>query len=198
MTAAVGTGGRSLWSHPELALRAVVDAAGSVRLGTPGQDRACPLPLVEVTATGHGRLWSGERLIETAIGDRLACRGHETVRDGRRERTTIRLADTATGLAADVMLETAAGAGHLRARARLVNEGGTPLRLESVTTLAPRAVRPSRPRPPPRGSSPRIVRGTTGHPCGTRPRPMRPGSRSCPFGRPVLPSDTWSRSPSIA
>jgi len=116
-------------------LHAVVDAAGSVRLGMPDQDRALLLPLVEVTATGHGRLWSGERFIETAIGDRLAYRGHETVQDGGRERTTIRLADAVTGLAADVVLETAPGAAHLRAQVRLVNEGSTPLRLESVTTL---------------------------------------------------------------
>ena len=116
-------------------MHAVVDAAGSVRLGMPDQDRALLLPLVEVTATGHGRLWSGERFIETAIGDRLAYRGHETVQDGGRERTTIRLADAVTGLAADVVLETAPGAAHLRAQVRLVNEGSTPLRLESVTTL---------------------------------------------------------------
>ncbi|MFJ9024946.1 alpha-galactosidase [Streptomyces sp. NPDC102259] len=112
-----------------------MDATGSVRLGTPGQDWAGLVPLVEVTATGHGRLWSGERFIETVIGDRLAYRDHETVQDGTRERTTVRLADPATGLAAEVTLETRSGAGFLRARVRLVNEGGTPLRLESVTTL---------------------------------------------------------------
>ncbi|MET8169826.1 alpha-galactosidase [Streptomyces sp. NPDC005329] len=112
-----------------------MDATGSVRLGTPGQDWAGLVPLVEVTATGHGRLWSGERFIETVIGDRLAYRDHEMVQDGTRERTTIRLADPATGLAAEVTLETRSGAGFLRARVRLVNEGGTPLRLESVTTL---------------------------------------------------------------
>ncbi|WP_449487194.1 hypothetical protein [Streptomyces griseorubiginosus] len=48
-------------------------------LGGPGQDTACLVPLVEITATGHGRLWSGERFIETAIGERLVYRDHETV-----------------------------------------------------------------------------------------------------------------------
>ncbi|MER6419454.1 alpha-galactosidase [Streptomyces sp. NPDC001137] len=124
-----------LWSHPELGLHAFLDEAGSVRLGTPDQDWAALVPLVEVTATGHGRLWSGERFVETAIGERLAYRGHETAQDESRERTTIRLADPVTELAADVVLETARGAGFLRARVRLVNEGGAPLRLESVTTL---------------------------------------------------------------
>jgi alpha-galactosidase len=112
-----------------------VDATGSVRLGTPGQDWTRLVPLVEITATGHGRLWSGERFIETAIGDRLTYRDHETGRDGEWEHTTIRLADPATGLTADVVLETRPGAGFLRSRVRLVNEGSAPLRLESVTTL---------------------------------------------------------------
>ncbi|WP_030683785.1 alpha-galactosidase [Streptomyces cellulosae] len=137
MTRAVGTVERSrIWSHPALGLYAVVDATGSVRLGRPGQDWACLVPLVEVTATGHGRTWSGERFIDTAIGDRLAYRDHETVRDGDRERTTIRLADSATGLVAEVTLEAGAAAAYLRAHVRLVNEGTAPLRLESVTTLA--------------------------------------------------------------
>ncbi|MDQ0758860.1 alpha-galactosidase [Streptomyces canus] len=136
LTAAVGTLERSrLWSHPELRLHALLDATGSVRLGAPDQDWAGLVPLVEVTATGHGRLWSGERFIETAIGDRLTYRDHETVRAGGRERTTIRLADPDTGLVAEVVLETAPGAGFLRSQVRLVNEGSTPLRLESVSTL---------------------------------------------------------------
>ncbi|MDV9177210.1 alpha-galactosidase [Streptomyces sp. W16] len=136
MTGVVGTAEPSrVWSHRALGLHAVVDAAGAVRLGAPGQDWARLVPLVEITATGHGRLWSGERFIETVIGDRLAYRDHETVRDGSAERTTIRVADPVTGLVAAVTLETGAGAGFLRSRVRLVNEGAEPVRLESVTTL---------------------------------------------------------------
>ncbi|MFI6542093.1 alpha-galactosidase [Streptomyces prunicolor] len=138
MTGVVETAERSrIWSHPELGLHAVLDANGSVRLGNPGQDWDRLVPLVEVTATGHGRLWSGERFIETAIGERLAYRGHDTqtLRDGGLERTTIRLADPVTGLAAEVTLEASPGASFLRSRVRLVNEGVDPLRLESVTTL---------------------------------------------------------------
>ncbi|MET7568531.1 alpha-galactosidase [Streptomyces sp. NPDC005492] len=136
MTSVVGEAEQSrVWSHPGLGLHAVVDAAGAVRLGAPGQDWACLVPLVEVTATGHGRTWSGERFIATAIGDRLAYRDHDTVTEGCVERTAIRLADPVTGLAAEVVLETETGASFLRARVRLVNEGAGPLRLESVTTL---------------------------------------------------------------
>lgn len=139
LSAAVAERSR-IWACPELGLTAVVDAAGSVRLGRPDQDRARLVPLVEVTATGHGRLWSGERFIETAIGERLTYRGHETVYEDGRERTVIRLTDPVTGLAADVTLEAGAGeartgAGFLRTWVRLTNEGDTPVRLESVTTL---------------------------------------------------------------
>ncbi|WP_406118850.1 alpha-galactosidase [Streptomyces sp. NBC_00989] len=136
MTSVVGTVERSrIWSQPALGLHALVDAAGAVRLGAPDQDWARLVPLVEVTATGHGRMWSGERFIETAIGDRLTYRDHETVRDGSGDRTTIRLTDPVTGLLAEVTLATGVDAGFLRSRVRLVNEGAEPLRLESVTTL---------------------------------------------------------------
>ncbi|MEE1765119.1 alpha-galactosidase [Streptomyces sp. SP18BB07] len=137
MTTAVEATERSLlWSHEALGLHALADSAGSVRLGAPGQDWTSLLPLVEVTATGHGRIWSGERFIDTAIGDRLTYRGHETLQDGDWQCTTIRLADPATGLAADITLRTCPGAGFLRSQVRLVNEGSTPLRLESVSSLA--------------------------------------------------------------
>ncbi|MFE2423593.1 glycoside hydrolase family 36 protein [Streptomyces hokutonensis] len=136
MTSVVGAvEGSRVWSHPALGLHAVVDASGAARLGGTDQDWAQLVPLVEVTATGHGRLWSGERFIETAIGERMTYRDHETVRDGSRERTTIRLADPMTGLAAEVTLESGIGSGFLRSRVRLVNEGVEPVRLESVTTL---------------------------------------------------------------
>ncbi|MFE9448091.1 glycoside hydrolase family 36 protein [Streptomyces sp. NPDC006739] len=136
MSTAAGTvEGSLLWSHPTLGLHIVVDAAGSVRLGTPGQGRTRLLPLVEVTATGHGRTWSGERFIDTAIGERLAYRGHDTVQDGPWERTTVQVADPDTGLAAQVVLHAAPGTGFLRAHVRLVNEGAVPLQLESVSTL---------------------------------------------------------------
>ncbi|WP_242432494.1 alpha-galactosidase [Streptomyces sp. Root1310] len=137
MTISYEAAGTSLlWSHEALGLHAVADSAGSVRLGAPGQEWHALLPLVEVTATGHGRTWSGERFIDTAIGARLAYRDHETVDEEVWQRTTIRLADPVTGLAADITLRTRPGAGFLRSQVRLVNEGRAPLRLESVSTLA--------------------------------------------------------------
>ncbi|MFE7854930.1 glycoside hydrolase family 36 protein [Streptomyces sp. NPDC057403] len=135
-SAAEAAEGPVLWSQEVLGLRAVAGPGGSVRLGPPGQDWDTLLPLVEVTATGHGRTWSGERFIDTAIGERLAYRGHETVQDGEWRCTTIALADPVTGLLAEVALRTCPGAGFLRSRVRLVNEGGVPLLLESVSSLA--------------------------------------------------------------
>lgn len=135
-TAVEAAEGARLWSHEPLGLHAIADSAGSVRLGAPGQDWDSLVPIVEITATGHGRTWSGERFIDTAIGGRLAYRDHETVQDGDWQCTTIRLADPVTGLAADITLRSCSGSGFLRSQVRLVNEGSTTLRLESVSTLA--------------------------------------------------------------
>ncbi|MEU1183419.1 alpha-galactosidase [Streptomyces sp. NPDC005820] len=127
---------RVLWSHDVLGLHAVADSAGAVRLGASGQDWDRLTPLVEVTVTGHGRAWSGERFVDTTVGGRLAHRGHETVVDGDRRTTTIRLADPVTALAAEITLWTRPGAGFLRSQVRLVNEGNAPLRLEGVSSLS--------------------------------------------------------------
>jgi alpha-galactosidase len=124
-----------LWSHEVLGLHAVASSTGAVRLGAPGEDWDRLLPLVEITATGHGRAWSGERFIDTAIGERLAHRGHETVQDGVWQGAVIRLADPETGLAAEVSLRTRPGVGFVRAQLRVVNEGAQPVRLESVSSL---------------------------------------------------------------
>ncbi|MFJ9114829.1 glycoside hydrolase family 36 protein [Streptomyces sp. NPDC102394] len=135
-SAAEAAEGSVLWSQEVLGLHAVAGPGGSVRLGPPGRDWGTLLPLVEVTATGHGRTWSGERFIDTAIGERLAYRAHETVQDGEWRCTTIALDDPVTGLVAEVALRTCPGAGFLRSQVRLVNEGGVPLLLESVSSLA--------------------------------------------------------------
>ncbi|MFF7930626.1 alpha-galactosidase [Streptomyces sp. NPDC007940] len=124
-----------LWCDEVLGLRAVADATGSVGLALGDGSPGCRVPLVEVVLTGHGRTWSGERFIDTAVGGRLMLRDHETVEDGHWRRTTIRLTDPQTGLAAHVVLATVPGSGFLRSQVRLVNEGETPVHLESVSTL---------------------------------------------------------------
>ncbi|MEV5846154.1 glycoside hydrolase family 36 protein [Streptomyces sp. NPDC051985] len=137
MTTALEAAGRTLlWSHDTLGLHLLADSDGGVRLGVSGQDGDRLLPLVEVIATDHGRTWSGERFIDTAIGERLRYRDHETTEDGRWRRTTIRLFDARTGLTAGVTLRSAPGARALRAQVRLSNEGGAPIQLENVSILA--------------------------------------------------------------
>ena len=121
MTAAEIAQESLLWSDEALGLRAVVDPSGSVRLTDGSRPWGCLVPLVEVFLTGHGRIWSGERFIDTTVGSRLVLRGHETAEDGKWRRTTIRLTDPGTGLAADVTLSTVPGAGFLRSQVRLVN-----------------------------------------------------------------------------
>lgn len=129
------THGALLWSHATLGLRAVKDPSGSVRLTTAGQVWDSLLPLVEVNLTGHGRTWSGERSIDTTVGSRLVLRDHETVADREWRHTTIGLTDPQTRLTAHVTLSTVPGAGFVRSRVRLVNEGDEPLQVEGVSCL---------------------------------------------------------------
>jgi alpha-galactosidase len=124
-----------LWSDETLGLRVVADPSGAVRLTDDGRPWDCLVPLVEVILTGHGRTWSGERFIDTTVGSRLVLRGHTTVQDRQWRRTTIRLTDPDTGLAADVTLSTVPGEGFVRSQVRLVNEGDAPLHLEGISTL---------------------------------------------------------------
>ncbi|MEW2401122.1 alpha-galactosidase [Streptomyces sp. NPDC046862] len=132
------------WGHEALELEIGIDDDGTVRLvrlGAPGeatveQRPGAPLPLVEVTAAGHGRTWSGNRFIDTAIGERLRHRSHRTGRDGVWHTLTVELYDPVSGLAAEVTYRSPDGVPALRGEVVLRNEGDGTLSLESVTTLA--------------------------------------------------------------
>jgi alpha-galactosidase len=64
------------WGHHALEAEIRVGEDGTARLtyiglpgGTPSERRSWPpLPVVDVTAAGHGRAWSGGRLIDTSLG----------------------------------------------------------------------------------------------------------------------------------
>ncbi|MGW6547999.1 glycoside hydrolase family 36 protein [Streptomyces massasporeus] len=130
------------WGHEALDARFVVAPDGTprlVRLARPGDDRGTTprsaLPLVELTALGHGSGWSGPRFTGTAFGSRLAHRAHHTSsRDGW-ERLTVELHDPDTGLTAFADLGSPTGLPVLRSRVRLRNDGRAPLVVQSVSSL---------------------------------------------------------------
>ncbi|GAB2729251.1 glycoside hydrolase family 36 protein [Streptomyces bullii] len=142
------------WGHSALRAEFAVATDGTPRLvglgpphsplggseGTPlGQGRSAgpesALPLVELTALGHGSGWSGPRFTGTALGSRLTYRGHRTGRHGSIEWLTVELHDAATGLTAFAELSSPTGLPVLRSRVRLRNEGTEPLVVQSVSSL---------------------------------------------------------------
>ncbi|MDO0930987.1 alpha-galactosidase [Streptomyces sp. DG2A-72] len=130
------------WGHSALRADFAVGTDGTLRLvtlhrpdGTRTADVETALPLVELTALGHGSGWSGPRFTGTALGARLAYRGHRTDRHADWERLTVELHDPATGLTAFAELSTPTGVPVLRSRVRLRNDGTQPLVIQSVSSL---------------------------------------------------------------
>ncbi|MFF4523051.1 alpha-galactosidase [Streptomyces bluensis] len=129
------------WGHEALQLEIHLDDDGSPRLthiGLPGEADSSPgtaVPLVEVTAAGHGRSWSGSRLVDTGLGGRLRQRAHHATRDGDWHTLTVHLHDPETGLAAEVTYRSPDGVPALRSEVTLRNEGQSTLHLESVSSL---------------------------------------------------------------
>lgn len=130
------------WGHQALRAGFAVAVDGTlrlVRLAHPDDDRpAAPhsaLPLVELTALGHGSGWSGPRFTGTAFGARLAYRTHRTDRRDGWAWLTVELHDPDTGLTAFVELTSPTGVPALRSRVRLRNEGREPLVVQSVSSL---------------------------------------------------------------
>lgn len=91
---------------------------------------------MEVTAAGHGRGWSGDRLIGTDLGGRLRHRSHRATRDGDWHTLTVHLHDPESGLTAEVTYRSPDGIPVLRGEVTLRNEGRAALHLESVSSLA--------------------------------------------------------------
>ncbi|MET9831051.1 glycoside hydrolase family 36 protein [Streptomyces sp. NPDC006385] len=127
------------WGHTALEAEFAVASDGTprlVRLGdTDAADPEAALPLVELTALGHGSGWSGPRFTGTAFGSRLKYRGHRTGTRGDWDWLTVELHDERTGLSAFAELSSPSGLPVLRSRVRLRNDGGEPLVLQSVSSL---------------------------------------------------------------
>ncbi|MCL6736551.1 alpha-galactosidase [Streptomyces neyagawaensis] len=128
------------WGHPALRAEFAAAADGTprlVRLGPAGAavDPEVALPLVELTAVGHGSGWSGPRFTGTALGSRLAYRGHRDAGSSDWARLTVELHDPVTALTAFVELTSPIGLPVLRSRVRLRNDGTDPLVVQSVSSL---------------------------------------------------------------
>jgi alpha-galactosidase len=89
------------------------------------------LPLLDVIVTGEGRAWSGGRYCESEAGRRLRYQGH----DKKASELRVDLADPVTGLRAEVFYRVLVGVGALRCWARVTNDGGDPVTIESVTSF---------------------------------------------------------------
>ena len=131
------------WGHRALEVEIGVgedDVPRLTRIGLPGGLPAerrnwAPLPLAEVTAAGHGRNWSGGRLIDTSLGSRMRYRDHRVGHDGEWQVLTVELNDPETGLVAEVTYRSPDGIPVLRSQVVLRNDGTTTLNLESVSSL---------------------------------------------------------------
>ncbi|MGW6010124.1 glycoside hydrolase family 36 protein [Streptomyces sp. NPDC055210] len=131
------------WGHRALEAEFTVGPDGDlrmVRLARPGDQGPtsgadAPLPLVELTALGHGSGWSGPRFTGTALGPRLRHRSHTTEEHDGWARLTVELHDPGTGLTAFAELSSPLGLPVLRSRVRLRNDGSAPLVVQSVSSL---------------------------------------------------------------
>ena len=129
------------WGHEALRLAILLDDDGPrlTHLGLPGEADGNPrtaLPLVEVTAAGHGRHWSGGRLVGTALGARLRHRAHRASRDGDWHTLAVELHDPQSGLTAEITYRSPDGVPVVRAEVAVRNEGPDTLHLESVSSFA--------------------------------------------------------------
>ncbi len=93
------------------------------------------LPLLDVVTPGSGRAWSGHRYVESETGARMRYAGGSQRTEGRWRVLTFLLEDPRSGLRAEVVYRVLQGAGVLRSTTRLLNDGPSPLAVESVTSF---------------------------------------------------------------
>jgi len=119
------------WSDEALELRIEVAQDGMARLtrlASPGTSMSvAALPLLDVVLTGDGKAWSGRRYCESEAGGRFRYVGH-----ARGDELRVDLADSVTGLRAEVFYQVVSGA--VRCWTKLVNAGTEPVVVESVTS----------------------------------------------------------------
>ena len=92
-------------------------------------------PLVEALASGHGRNWSGQRYVETAIGQRLRHRSHRIDRSGPWQTLLLTQHDPVTGLEFTSALSVHDDHRAVRSVTRVDNSGGDAVTLHAVSSL---------------------------------------------------------------
>jgi alpha-galactosidase len=130
------------WSDDALELRIDVDEDGMARmtrLASPSPIRViadAALPLLDVIVSGEGRMWSGGRYCESAAAGRFRYAGHRESSPGSAwHELCVDLADSVTGLRAEVFYRVLVGQGAVRSWVRLSNQGREPVTVESVTSF---------------------------------------------------------------
>jgi alpha-galactosidase len=132
-----------MWGHRALEAELLIGADSVPRLTrldrpgdpAPAPDADAPLPLVELTAFGHGSGWSGPRFTGTAFGARLRYRGHSILERDGWTRLTVELDEAQSSLAVIVELSSPIGLPVLRSSVRLRNEGHHRMVVQSVSSL---------------------------------------------------------------
>lgn len=131
------------WGDEALMLELEWDSDSAVRLRTlstlDGTDMLFTeqLPLVEILSIGHGHTLASDRLVQTAIGDRLRYGSHEESEKNGWLNLHIHLTATDPHIAVDVHLSSPQGVATLRSSVAVTNLSDTkPLQLQSVTSWA--------------------------------------------------------------
>ena len=109
----------------------------TLTLRLPGQAAAATSsqPLVEALASGHGRNWSGQRYVATAIGQRLRYRSHRIERSGLWQTLWLTQFDDTTQLEFTSQLSVHDEQRGLRSVTHVFNAGTEPVALHALTSL---------------------------------------------------------------
>ena len=119
------------WSESEPAVLTLRLPGQAVQPARPAPTQ----PLVEALASGHGRNWSGQRYVTTAIGQRLRYARHHTERASDWQTVWLTQLDAITGLEFTSELSIHDQHPGVRSVTHVRNAGADPVSLHAVTSL---------------------------------------------------------------
>ncbi|HET9872004.1 MAG TPA: glycoside hydrolase family 36 protein [Propionibacteriaceae bacterium] len=126
--------------HERLSLELTVRddrSVGYTRLSADGIEIALNpgQSLVEVLTVEDGHTFPSERLLATAVGERLRYVGHSANIDGGRRLLDVQLSDPVSQLAVTIQLSSWDGVAAVTMAAHVTNAGAAPRTLQTVTSL---------------------------------------------------------------